>query len=70
LIFGPDQEHQIVWEKVQADLYRKCEPGMTFSTRIGKIIEHEKKRCLLEDIMRIQGGEEDLKYYTRFMPMK
>gem|GEM_PF-5495258 len=43
---------------------------MTFSTRIGKIIEHEKKRCLLEDIMRIQGGEEDLKYYTRFMPMK
>jgi len=49
----------VVGEEVWADLSQMREPGMTFSRLIENMIEHEKKRRLVEDIMRLQG-EEDL----------
>jgi len=49
----------VVGEEVWADLSQMREPGMTFSRLIENMIEHEKKRRLVEDIMRIQE-EEDL----------
>jgi len=49
----------VVGEEVWADLSQMREPGMTFSKLIANMIEHEKKRRLVEDIMRVQE-EEDL----------
>jgi len=47
----------IVREEVWAALSGMREPGMTFSELIEEMIEHEKKRRLLEDIRRIQETE-------------
>jgi predicted CopG family antitoxin len=49
----------VVEEGVWADLSRMREPGMTFSRLIANMIEHEKKRRLVQDILRVQE-EEDL----------
>jgi len=48
----------IVREEVWAALSGMREPGMTFSELIEEMIEHEKKRRLLEDIRRIQETED------------
>lgn len=48
----------IVREEVWAALSSMREPGMTFSELIEDMIEHEKKRRLVEDIRRIQETEE------------
>jgi predicted CopG family antitoxin len=48
----------IVKEEVWAALSSMREPGMTFSELIEEMIEHEKKRRLVEDIKRIQETEE------------
>ena len=48
----------IVREEVWADLSSMRGPGMTFSELIEDMIEHEKKRRLVEDIKRIQETEE------------
>ena len=48
----------IVREEVWADLSSMREPGMTFSELIEGMLEHEKKRRLVEDIKRIQETEE------------
>ena len=48
----------VVEEAVWADLSQMREPGMTFSRLIEKMIEHEKKRRLIEDIIRVQEEEE------------
>lgn len=37
---------------------RRGEPGLTFSDLLEEMIEHEKKRRLVEDIKRIQESEE------------
>ena len=48
----------VVKEEVWAALSSMREPGMTFSELIEEMIEHEKKRRLIEDIKRIQETEE------------
>ena len=48
----------IVREEVWAALSGMREPGMTYSELIEEMIEHEKKRRLVEDIKRIQETEE------------
>jgi len=48
----------IVREEVWADLSSMREPGMTLSELIEGMLEHEKKRRLVEDIKRIQETEE------------
>ncbi len=48
----------IVREEVLAALSGMREPGMTFSELLEEMIEHEKKRRLVEDIRRIQETEE------------
>ena len=48
----------IVKDAVWADLSQMRDPGMTFSELIEQMIEHEKKRRLVEDIRRIQEEEE------------
>ncbi|MCK9306905.1 MAG: hypothetical protein M0P17_05200 [Methanoculleus sp.] len=48
----------IVREEVRAALSGMREPGMTFSELLEEMIEHEKKRRLVEDIRRIQETEE------------
>ena len=48
----------VVGEDVWADLSQMREPGMTFSRLIENMIEHEKKRRLVEDIMRVQEDED------------
>jgi predicted CopG family antitoxin len=48
----------VVKEEVWAALSSMREPGMTFSELIEEMIEHEKKRRLVEDIKRIQEREE------------
>lgn len=47
-----------VREEVWAALSNMREPGMTFSELLEEMIEHEKKRRLVEDIKRIQETEE------------
>ena len=47
----------VVKEEVWAALSSMREPGMTFSELIEEMIEHEKKRRLVEDIRRIQETE-------------
>ena len=48
----------VVKEEVWAALSSMREPGMTYSELIEEMIEHEKKRRLVEDIKRIQEREE------------
>lgn len=48
----------VVKEEVWAALSSMREPGMTFSELIEEMIEHEKKRRLVEDIKRVQETEE------------
>jgi len=48
----------IVREEVWVALSHMREPGMTFSELLEDMIEHEKKRRLIEDIKRIQETEE------------
>ncbi len=48
----------VVKEEVWAALSSMREPGMTYSELIEEMIEHEKKRRLVEDIKRIQETEE------------
>jgi predicted CopG family antitoxin len=48
----------VVREEVWAALSSMREPGMTFSELLEGMIEHEKKRRLIEDIKRIQETEE------------
>lgn len=48
----------VVREEVWAALSSMRKPGMTFSELIEEMIEHEKKRRLIEDIKRIQETEE------------
>ena len=48
----------VVKEEVWAALSSMREPGMTFSELREEMIEHEKKRRLVEDIKRIQETEE------------
>ncbi|WP_281767168.1 antitoxin VapB family protein [Methanoculleus bourgensis] len=48
----------VVKEEVWAALSSTREPGMTYSELIEEMIEHEKKRRLVEDIKRIQEREE------------
>jgi predicted CopG family antitoxin len=47
-----------VREDVWTTLSSMREPGMTFSELLEEMIEHEKKRRLVEDIKRIQETEE------------
>jgi predicted CopG family antitoxin len=48
----------VVKEEIWAALSSMREPGMTFSELIEEMIEHEKKRRLVEDIKRVQETEE------------
>ena len=48
----------IVREEVWAALSSMREPGMTFSELIEGMIEHEKKRRLVEDIKWVQETED------------
>ncbi|MDK2917074.1 MAG: hypothetical protein PWR25_1631 [Euryarchaeota archaeon] len=48
----------VVKEEIWAALSSMRRPGMTFSELIEEMIEHEKKRRLVEDIKRIQESEE------------
>ncbi|MFY1645175.1 hypothetical protein ACK11Z_15700 [Methanoculleus bourgensis] len=48
----------VVKEEVWAALSSMREPRMTYSELIEQMIEHEKKRSLVEDIKRIQEREE------------
>ncbi|MCQ1538703.1 hypothetical protein FTO68_06860 [Methanocalculus taiwanensis] len=45
-------------EDIVKDLLHLRKPGMTLSGAIEELIEHEKKRRLLDDIRRIQEREE------------
>lgn len=45
-------------EDIVEDLFHMQKPGMTLSGVIEELIEHEKKRRLLNDIRRIQEREE------------
>ena len=48
----------ILREDIVEDLLHLRKPGMTLSGVIEEMIEHEKKRRLLDDIRRIQEREE------------
>ncbi|NLA32201.1 MAG: hypothetical protein GX880_10355 [Methanomicrobiales archaeon] len=48
----------VVREEVWADRSGMREPGMTFSELIEGMIEHEKKRRLVEDIKWVQETED------------
>ncbi|MDN5340803.1 hypothetical protein L21_0524 [Methanoculleus chikugoensis] len=46
---------------------RRGEPGLTFSDLLEEMIEHEKKRRLVEEIKRIQGTEDLVEISRRWL---
>jgi predicted CopG family antitoxin len=46
---------------------RRGEPGLTFSDLLEEMIEHEKKRRLVEEIKQIQGTEDLVEISRRWL---